>query len=96
MPHVFGLLGIGGGIKAPETRAGGRCAWHHTDDQVLSSRPVLAPEIGIYTYPIGKIGLAGGASNTGCGVLAARPVNGGLQSGLEGGNSDLVADVLQF
>lgn len=39
--------------------------------KLLSDRPVFAPEYGIYSHRIGDTWLAGGASNTGGGVLAA-------------------------
>ncbi len=39
--------------------------------KLLSDRPVFAPEYGIYSHRIGDMWLAGGASNTGGGVLAA-------------------------
>jgi sugar (pentulose or hexulose) kinase len=39
--------------------------------KLLSDRPVFAPEHGIYSHRIGDMWLAGGASNTGGGVLAA-------------------------
>ncbi|WP_138464617.1 FGGY-family carbohydrate kinase [Poseidonocella sp. HB161398] len=39
--------------------------------KLLSDRPVFAPEHGIYSHRIGETWLAGGASNTGGGVLAA-------------------------
>ncbi|MGB3315900.1 MAG: FGGY-family carbohydrate kinase [Albidovulum sp.] len=38
--------------------------------KLLSDRPVFAPEYGIYSHRIGDIWLAGGASNSGGGVLA--------------------------
>ncbi len=38
--------------------------------KLLSDRPVFAPEYGIYSHRIGDRWLAGGASNTGGGVLA--------------------------
>ncbi|SEA55143.1 FGGY-family carbohydrate kinase [Rubrimonas cliftonensis] len=40
--------------------------------KLLSDRPVFAPEYGIYSHRIGEIWLAGGASNTGGGALAAQ------------------------
>ncbi len=39
--------------------------------KLLSDRPVFAPEYGIYSHRIGDVWLAGGASNTGGGALAA-------------------------
>ncbi len=39
--------------------------------KLLSDSPVFAPEYGIYSHRIGDMWLAGGASNTGGGVLAA-------------------------
>jgi len=39
--------------------------------KLLSEQPVFAPEYGIYSHRIGDMWLAGGASNTGGGVLAA-------------------------
>ncbi|MEO1470874.1 MAG: FGGY family carbohydrate kinase, partial [Pseudomonadota bacterium] len=39
--------------------------------KLLSDRPVFAPEYGIYSHRIGDLWLAGGASNTGGGALAA-------------------------
>ena len=39
--------------------------------KLLSARPVFAPQFGIYSHRIGDQWLAGGASNTGGGVLAA-------------------------
>jgi len=39
--------------------------------KLLSDRPVFAPEFGIYSHRIGDMWLAGGASNSGGGVLAA-------------------------
>ena len=39
--------------------------------KLLSHQPVFAPEFGIYSHRIGDIWLAGGASNTGGGALAA-------------------------
>ena len=39
--------------------------------KLLSDRPVFSPEYGIYSHRIGDMWLAGGASNTGGGVLAA-------------------------
>lgn len=39
--------------------------------KLLSARPVLAPQFGIYSHRIGDQWLAGGASNSGGGVLAA-------------------------
>lgn len=39
--------------------------------KLLSDRPVFAPEYGVYSHRIGEVWLAGGASNTGGGVLAA-------------------------
>ena len=39
--------------------------------KLLSNSPVFAPEYGIYSHRIGDIWLAGGASNTGGGALAA-------------------------
>ena len=39
--------------------------------KLLSDKPIFAPEHGIYSHRIGDIWLAGGASNTGGGVLAA-------------------------
>ena len=38
--------------------------------KLLSDRPIYAPEYGIYSHRIGDVWLAGGASNTGGGVLA--------------------------
>ncbi|MEM9222615.1 MAG: FGGY-family carbohydrate kinase [Pseudomonadota bacterium] len=38
--------------------------------KLLSDRPVFAPQYGIYSHRIGDIWLAGGASNTGGGVLS--------------------------
>lgn len=38
--------------------------------KLLSGRPVFAPRYGIYSHRIGDLWLAGGASNTGGGVLA--------------------------
>ncbi len=38
--------------------------------KLLSSRPVLAPDNGIYSHRIGSLWLPGGASNTGGGALA--------------------------
>ncbi len=38
--------------------------------KLLSEHPVFAPEYGIYSHRIGNMWLAGGASNTGGGVLA--------------------------
>jgi sugar (pentulose or hexulose) kinase len=39
--------------------------------KLLSDRPVFAPEFGVYSHRIGEIWLAGGASNSGGGALAA-------------------------
>ncbi|MEM7524576.1 MAG: FGGY-family carbohydrate kinase [Pseudomonadota bacterium] len=39
--------------------------------KLLSDSPIFAPEYGIYSHRIGDLWLAGGASNTGGGVLAA-------------------------
>jgi sugar (pentulose or hexulose) kinase len=39
--------------------------------KLLSDRPVFAPEYGVYSHRIGGMWLAGGASNTGGGALAA-------------------------
>ena len=39
--------------------------------KLLSDRPVFAPDYGIYSHRIGDLWLAGGASNSGGGVLAA-------------------------
>ncbi len=39
--------------------------------KLLSDKPIFAPEYGIYSHRIGDIWLAGGASNTGGGVLEA-------------------------
>jgi len=39
--------------------------------KLLSDKPVFAPEYGIYSHRIGAMWLAGGASNTGGGVIAA-------------------------
>jgi sugar (pentulose or hexulose) kinase len=39
--------------------------------KLLSDRPVFAPEFGVYSHRIGEMWLAGGASNTGGGALAA-------------------------
>ncbi|RMH48908.1 MAG: carbohydrate kinase [Alphaproteobacteria bacterium] len=39
--------------------------------KLLSDRPVFAPEHGIYSHRIGEMWLAGGASNSGGGALAA-------------------------
>ena len=39
--------------------------------KLLSAKPVFAPEYGIYSHRIGDMWLAGGASNTGGGVLRA-------------------------
>lgn len=39
--------------------------------KLLSNGPVFAPDYGIYSHRIGDLWLAGGASNTGGGVLAA-------------------------
>lgn len=39
--------------------------------KLLSDRPVFAPEFGVYSHRIGAMWLAGGASNTGGGALAA-------------------------
>lgn len=38
--------------------------------KILSDRPLFAPEYGLYSHRIGDIWLAGGASNSGGGVLA--------------------------
>ena len=39
--------------------------------KLLSSRPVFAPDLGVYSHRIGDDWLAGGASNSGGGVIAA-------------------------
>ncbi len=39
--------------------------------KMLSDRPLFAPEYGLYSHRIGDMWLAGGASNTGGGVLSA-------------------------
>jgi len=39
--------------------------------KLLSDRPVFAPEYGVYSHRIGEVWLAGGASNSGGGALAA-------------------------
>jgi len=39
--------------------------------KLLSEKPIFAPEYGIYSHRIGAMWLAGGASNTGGGVIAA-------------------------
>ena len=39
--------------------------------KLLSNGPVFAPDYGIYSHRIGDLWLAGGASNSGGGVLAA-------------------------
>lgn len=39
--------------------------------KLLSDRPIFAPQYGIYSHRIGAMWLAGGASNTGGGVIAA-------------------------
>lgn len=39
--------------------------------KLLSDKPIFAPEYGIYSHRIGAMWLAGGASNTGGGVIAA-------------------------
>lgn len=39
--------------------------------KLLTDKPIFAPEYGIYSHRLGDIWLAGGASNTGGGVLAA-------------------------
>lgn len=39
--------------------------------KLLSDRPIFAPEYGVYSHRIGEMWLAGGASNTGGGALAA-------------------------
>lgn len=39
--------------------------------KLLSDRPIFAPDFGIYSHRVGGMWLAGGASNTGGGVLAA-------------------------
>lgn len=39
--------------------------------KLLSERPIFAPQYGIYSHRIGAMWLAGGASNTGGGVIAA-------------------------
>ncbi len=39
--------------------------------KLLSDRPVFAPEYGVYSHRIGDLWLAGGASNSGGGALAA-------------------------
>jgi len=40
--------------------------------KLLSERPIFAPDYGIYSHRIGELWLAGGASNSGGGALAAQ------------------------
>ena len=47
--------------------------------KILSGRPLFAPEYGLYSHRIGDLWLAGGASNSGGGVLAAHFSNAQLE-----------------